>query len=105
MMSFVKHYSMRLKARVKTNMQFNVGDKVRVRKDLIVGKMYGGLEFIENMQRDDVCEIFFVDTDEDICMIEPYGYFYSAEMLEPVPEDGKPTNREIERLDNEKNKG
>ena len=32
-------------------MKYNIGDKVRIRKDLIVDKYYGEIDFIESMKK------------------------------------------------------
>lgn len=64
--------------------RFKVGDKVKVRKGLIVNKSYGGVVATHTMARmgGEVCTInriadSYYDVDE-------YGFCWSDEMLEPV---------------------
>ena len=56
-------------------MKFKVGDKVRVKKDLIVDEKYGVITFREIMRRDDVCEIVQADRSDDTYQFEHYGYW------------------------------
>ena len=63
--------------------KFKVGDKVRLRNDLEVGKEYGGLDFVSGME-------FLQGKEATIDGISKQGnytleescYFYSEEMLE-----------------------
>lgn len=78
-------------------MKFKIGDKVRVRQDLVVDEEYGGVSFHEGMIRNGVYTIVSTIR-ESFYRFESFGYYYSAEMLELVSEYDKPTNKEIERL-------
>ena len=67
-------------------MKYKVGDKVRVRKDLVCGKQYGEL-----FARDSMCNIcgetVTIDTVCDrFYRIVEYGYCWTDEMFEPVEE-------------------
>ena len=65
--------------------KFKVGDKVRLRNDLEVGKEYGGLDFVSGME-------FLQGKEATIDGISKQGnytleescYFYSEEMLEKI---------------------
>ena len=69
--------------------KFNIGDKVRVRKDLEVYKKYNGLTLTNAMYEchDDIMTIESVDDDNYICT-ESY-YFWGEDMLEKVEEEEK----------------
>jgi hypothetical protein len=64
--------------------KFKVGDKVRVRKGLVVGKYYGNVYCFDTMARmggqmltiSDICCNYYKD---DVC-----GLYWSDKMLEPV---------------------
>ena len=73
-------------------MKYNIGDKVRIRKDLIVDKYYGEIDFIESMKK-------YLGKETIICAIDyKYGkefgyllkdcnlYTWTDEMLEPIVE-------------------
>ena len=86
-------------------MKFKVGDKVRVREDLEVGKDYGNHDVVEDMKKykgkefiiDEVRKHYYRLKDEN-------WYSWTDEMLEPVEEGGK-DNMNIEQLNLEyKNK-
>jgi hypothetical protein len=66
-------------------MKLKVGDKVRIRKDLKVGEIYGSLRLLRSMKRylGNVCTITDIDDDGDFD-VEENGFFWSKEMLEPV---------------------
>ena len=68
-------------------MKYKVGDKVRVRSDLVVGEYYGGLYFHTCMERLKGKEytIEMIRTTGNIKLIESI-YILSPEMLEPVDE-------------------
>lgn len=73
--------------------KYKVGDKVLVRKDLIVDNLYGGVDFIDDMEylKGKICTISNV-IDQDIVDIyelvedNKYStkYSWTEEMLEPV---------------------
>ena len=73
-------------------MKYNIGDKVRIRKDLIVDKYYGEIDFIESMKK-------YLGKETIICAIDyengkEFGYLlkdcnlytWTDEMLEPIVE-------------------
>lgn len=67
--------------------KYKVGDKVKLKQDLVVGKTYKGIEFLNAMEEDknkiltiqgNVCEnCYFYDVEES-------GFTYSEEMLEDI---------------------
>ena len=87
-------------------MKFKVGDKVRIREDLEVGKAYNDLEFEKYMQQykgrttvitEVWCDCYSLSEDNG-------EYGWTDEMLEPV-EEGEKNNMNIEKLNEEyKNK-
>ena len=81
-------------------MTFKIGDKVRVKKDLIVGKKYGELTFFEGMQCDEEDKIFgsWFNAYGETYIFTGSRFCYSAEMLELVSEYDKPTKEQIEKL-------
>lgn len=68
--------------------KLKVGDKVRVRKDLIGGQDYGNVRFQNFMRKYDGLEttISFVDYVGDYKLKDCDGCWFSEEMLEPVEE-------------------
>ena len=68
-------------------MKYKVGDKVRVRKDLVGGEYYGEVLARDNMSR--ICgETVTIDTVYDwFYRIVEYGYCWTDEMFEPVEEE------------------
>ena len=71
-------------------MKYNIGDKVRIRKDLIVNEYYGKIDFIEDMKK-------YLGKETIICGIDyengkEFGYLlkdcdlytWTDEMLEPI---------------------
>lgn len=72
-------------------MKYNVGDKVKIREDLIINKKYGGLNFWEGGMfncrgRVSVIEECHSDT---TYKLKDMPYVFSEEMLEPVKEGTK----------------
>lgn len=69
-------------------MKFKVGDKVKVKDDLIVGVMYGNLDFLSSMEeyKGKEYEIVRVD-DYDYCLNTDEIWYFSDEMLEEAGED------------------
>ena len=68
--------------------KFQIGDKVRLRNDLEIGKEYGGLIFVSGMEDSKGMEL----TIDDITSLGNYtvkesGYFYSEEMLEKATDN------------------
>lgn len=82
--------------------KFNVGDKVRVRKDLVVDKKYGTQVFVDGMMElrgkivtiKCVTDSFYrVEEDEKI-----YPYNWTDEMLEPVITNWDKVKEEVMKL-------
>ena len=68
--------------------KFKIGDKVKLRDDLEVGRDYGGIIFVSGMEDSKGMEL----TIDDITSLGNYtvkesGYFYSEEMLEKVTDN------------------
>lgn len=66
-------------------MKYKVGDKVRVRKDLVVDKKYGGIFLFDTMSlfKGKLMTIKKID-DEGFCNVKENGYHWSIEMFEPL---------------------
>lgn len=76
----------------KREMKYKVGDKVRVRKDLVVGKEYGGLGtlFCSEMKRWRGKTVTIAEVDENLLMYiikEDKQFSWVDEMFEPAPRD------------------
>lgn len=69
--------------------EFKIGDKVRLRDDLEVGEVYGGVTFLSGMKELQGKEltIYYIDKDGDYTF-EEGNYYCSEEMLEKVFSDG-----------------
>ena len=67
-------------------MKFKVGDRVRVRRDLLPGKRYGNLLFQSGMNKPEEQNITFID-DRDRTYVTDEGYWMSEEMLEPIEKE------------------
>ena len=69
--------------------EFKIGDKVRLRDDLELGKYYGGIRFLSGMKELQGKEltIDYIDKDGDYTF-EEGNYYCSEEMLEKVFSDG-----------------
>lgn len=65
-------------------MKYKIGDKVRVRKDLVINSEYGGIVYVECMDKfkDRECIITYVD--DTSYHINDSKYWWTDEMLEPV---------------------
>ena len=65
-------------------MKYKIGDKVRVRKDLVPNSEYGGICYVELMDKfkDKECIITYVD--DTSYHINDSKYWWTDEMLEPV---------------------
>ena len=65
-------------------MKYKIGDKVRVRKDLVVDNYYGGVCYVEYMDgfKGKECVI----TDMDAIAYQIGDFWWTDEMLEPVDE-------------------
>lgn len=65
-------------------MRYKAGDKVRVRKDLVVGKNYGGYDFVSSMEKFEGKIVTIESVDDDHYHIEEDKFDWVDEMLEPV---------------------
>lgn len=67
-------------------MNFKVGDKVRLKKGLVIGQNYGGIYFMLPMKLFErkILEIEFVDGNFYQLKEDKEKYSFSGEMLEPV---------------------
>ena len=65
-------------------MKYKVGDKVRVRKDLIPGNKYGDVIYVSNMDKFKNEECVITSTDNEAYCINGLGYWWTDEMLEPI---------------------
>ena len=67
-------------------MNFKVGDKVRVRKDLVVDKDYGGYDFVSSTEKfkGKIVTIEKVFSNAYFIKEDIKGYKWTDEMLEPV---------------------
>ena len=70
----------------KIDSKLKVGDKVRVREDLVNGEVYGGITYFNKMKNKDINTIHKVDDVGD-CKINENNFWYSKEMLEKVKEE------------------
>ena len=74
-------------------MKFKVGDKVRVREDLIVGKGYGWFSFVKTMEEHlgEVATIQGIDPQTKTYGIEEDDgeAYWTDEMLEPIEDTHK----------------
>ena len=69
-------------------MKFRVGDKVRIRSDLVVAKWYGGCQVTLNMASCCGDTVTLTEFFEYKCRytVEENAYYWTDEMLEPVEE-------------------
>ena len=69
--------------------EFKIGDKVRLRDDLEVGRCYGGMIFLDGMKdlQGKELTIDYISDDGDYTF-EEGNYYCSEEMLEKVFSDG-----------------
>lgn len=86
-------------------MKFKVGDKVRVREDLEVGKDYGNCDVVEDMKKYKGKEFIINEVRRHCYRLKNENWYYwTDEMLEPIEEVEK-NNMNIEQLNLEyKNK-
>lgn len=70
-------------------MKFKVGDRVRIREDLEIGKLYGKDIFVEKMacMRGRIATITTVFYDGKKFRIKECGYEWTPEMVEVIPKD------------------
>ena len=65
-------------------MKYKVEDKVRVRGDLEVGKFYGGIKFLSDMEKNKIFDVLSVSENGECELNDAYKYYYSPEMLRPA---------------------
>lgn len=72
-------------------MKYKVGDKVKIREDLVADEEYGEIDYISDMDKwkGKVVTISFADNDNNCYGIaeDTEGWNWSAEMFEDVPEN------------------
>ena len=86
-------------------MKFKVGDKVRIREDLEVGKKYGYYNIVEDMEKYKGKEFIINEVSRSYYRLKNENWYcWTDEMLEPI-EEGEKNNMNIEQLNLEyKNK-
>ena len=67
-------------------MKYKIGDKVRVRKDLVLGNKYGGIIYASNMDKFKNKECVITSVTKKTYHINGSGHWWTDEMLEPVDE-------------------
>ena len=78
-------------------MKYKVGDKVRVRKDLVPGNFYGKDYYISSMDKFKGEECIITDIWDQSYQINNFGYWWSEEMFESV-DDEKVLEYALEKL-------
>lgn len=68
-------------------MKYKVGDKVRVRKDLVPGNFYGKDYYISSMDRFKGEECVITEIWDQSYQINNFGYWWSEEMFESVDDE------------------
>jgi hypothetical protein len=76
---------------VVENKKYKIGDKVKIREDLVADEEYGEIDYISDMDKwkGKVVTISFADSDNNCYGIaeDTEGWNWSAEMFEDVPEN------------------
>ena len=67
-------------------MKYKIGDKVRVRKDLVPNSEYGGVCYVEFMDKFKDKECVITNMDDTSYRINNSEFWWTDEMLEPVDE-------------------
>ena len=67
-------------------MKYKVGDKVRIRKDLVPDTYYGGVCYVDYMDEFKDKECVITNMDAISYKINSSGFWWTDEMLEPVNE-------------------
>ena len=65
-------------------MKYKVGDKVRVRKDLVAGNFYGRIYYVSDMNKFKAMECVVTNIYDGTYNINNSDIWFSDEMLEPV---------------------
>ena len=78
-------------------MKYKVGDKVRVRKDLVPNSEYGGVCYVEFMDKFKDKECVITNMDDTSYRINNSEFWWTDEMLEPV-DDEKILEYALEKL-------
>ena len=65
-------------------MKYKVGDKVRVRKDLVPDTYYGGVCYVDYMDGFKGKECVITDMDGISYQMDNFNFWWTDEMLEPV---------------------
>ena len=78
-------------------MKYKIGDKVRVRKDLVPGNCYGEILYTPNMDKFKDKECVITGIADESYRINGLGFWWSDEMLEPV-DDEKVLEYALEKL-------
>ena len=65
-------------------MKYKVGDKVRVRKDLVPDNYYGGVCYVDYMDGFKGKECVITDMDGISYQMDNFNFWWTDEMLEPV---------------------
>ena len=65
-------------------MKYKVGDKVRVRKDLVLDNVYGGVCYVDVMDELKDKEAIITKVGNIAYQINDSGFWWTEEMLEPV---------------------
>ena len=65
-------------------MKYKIGDKVRVRKDLVPDSEYGGVCYVEYMDKFKDKECVITDMDGISYQMDNFNFWWTDEMLEPV---------------------
>ena len=68
-------------------MKYKIGDKVRVRKDLVPNSEYGGVCYVEFMDKFKDKECVITNIDDTSYRINNSEFWWTDEMLEPVNEN------------------
>ena len=80
--------------------KFNVGDKVRVRRDLVVGQTYNGLTLLDEMYKNDIMTIERCNIENGnvhyICEESPY--YFGEDMFEKIVEEKENVGMTVEDL-------
>ena len=78
-------------------MKYKVGDKVRVRKDLVPGNFYGKDYYISSMDKFKGEKCVITEIWDQSYQINDFGYWWSEEMFESV-DDEKVLEYALEKL-------